>query len=684
MTDQDVRACADELRRQINHHNYRYYALDDPAIGDSEYDRLVQELRQLEAARPDLVTADSPTQRVGAPPSAAFAQVRHGVPMLSLASIFDREAVTAWHRRVTNLLDNADFAMVCELKIDGLAVSLTYENGLLVRGATRGDGYTGEDVILNLRTIRSIPLTLLADAPPYLEVKGEVYMPIKSFQRLNQERADREEPPFANPRNSAAGSIRQLDSQVTASRNLNLWAYGLGDAGGGRASVPETQWETLEWLKSLGFPVNPNNKRCDTLDEVFEFHRAWLERRHELPYEVDGVVLKVDSFSQQRSLGVVGREPRWAIAYKFPAERATTRLLDIGINVGRTGGLNPYAVLEPVLVGGATVRMASLHNEEDVRRKDIRVGDWVNLERAGDVIPHVVGPVVERRTGAEIEFSMPTECPVCGTPVVKAQEAMHRCPNSACPAQFFELLKHFVSRAAMDVDGLGEQWCRIIIDRGLVKDVADVYFLRKEDLLHLERMGDKLATRILNSIEESKERSLQRLIFALGILHVGAEVAELLAQQYASVGELAQARAEELTTIPGVGPKIAGSVAAYFQVPRNREVIVQLERAGVKLHHEIQLAIPSQLPMYSINFVITGTLSSMTRREAEERIKARGGNVSSSVTRKTNYLVAGASPGSKLDDASRLGASVLDENAFLELLSKGAQQLSASGLSPDG
>jgi DNA ligase (NAD+) len=671
MVDTSVAQRVAELRQEINYHNYRYYALDDPVVSDAEYDQLMQELRQLETEHPELLTADSPTQRVGVAPASAFAQVRHRQPMLSLANAFDREGVAAWYRRVKNLLDGAEFQMVCELKIDGLAVSLVYENGALVQGATRGNGYTGEDVTQNLRTVRSIPLTLRGDPPPYMEVRGEVYMPTESFKKLNQERAARGEPLYANPRNSGAGTIRNLDSRVTASRHMEIWVYSLVDTGD--SPRPDNHWKCQQWLKTLGFRVNPENRLCQTLDEVYDYYNTWLKQRHDLPYEADGVVVKVNPLSFQDALGVVGREPRWAIAYKFPAEQATTRLLDIGINVGRTGSLNPFAILEPVIVSGATVRNASLHNEEDIRRKDIRIGDWVIVERAGEVIPQVIGPVVARRTGEEQVHEMPKHCPICATPVIKVEgDAMHRCPNTACPAQFFELLKHFVSKGAMDIDGLGEQWCRILIDKGLVKDVADVYYIKKEQLLELDRMGDKLATKIMNNIEASKGRPLARILFALGILHVGAEVAELLTQRYSSIDDLAQATVEDLTQIPSIGPRIAESVVSYFQVTRNREVIEKLRKAGVKLREEAQAVSPADLPWHGLTFVITGTLAAMTRREAETRIKVLGGNATSSVTRKTNYLVAGESPGSKLDAANRLGVKVLDEPAFLKLLEEPA------------
>ena len=667
MADNTVHQSAAKLRERINHHNHRYYVLDDPVINDDQYDALMGELRRLEEEHPELVSPDSPTQRVGARPAEGFSQVQHTVPMLSLANAFNFEELQAWYRRTKGLLDDADFELVCELKIDGLAVNLTYENGLLTQGATRGDGSVGEDVSQNLRTVRSIPIALMGQPPPRLEARGEVYMPLDSFRRLNEERAEQGEPLYANPRNTGAGSVRQLDPKVTASRNMQIWVYNLGDIG--NYAGPENQWAALEWLKTLGFRVNPHNRLCHSLEEADEFYQSWLEQRHDLPYEVDGVVIKVAPFAFQDTLGVVGREPRWAIAYKFPAEQTITRLLDIGINVGRTGSLNPYAVLEPVIVSGATVRQASLHNEEDIHRKDVRIGDWVTIERAGDVIPHVVGPVLEHRTGQERVFQMPARCPVCGTEVVKPEEeAMHRCPNTSCPVQFFELLKHFVGKGAMDIDGLGEQWCRILIDKGLVEDVADLYFLQKDQILELNRMGDRLATKIIDNIEASKTRPLPRLLFALGILHVGSEIADILVQQYADLDKLMEATQEELTEISGIGPKIAESIVAYFRVPHNLQVIEQLRRTGVKLQQEAVLISPEEQPLFGLNFVVTGTLASMARREAENQIKSLGGSVTSSVTGKTSYLVVGESPGSKLETAQRLDTPVLDEPAFMEFL----------------
>ena len=662
---------AKELRAELNHHNHRYYVLDDPEISDAQYDVLMRELQGLEESHPELVSPESPTQRVGAAPAEGFTQVQHSQPMLSLANAFNFEELQAWHRRTKNLVDGVEFDLVCELKIDGLAVNLTYQDGALAQGATRGDGSVGEDVTLNLRTIRSIPISLLDSPPPHLEVRGEVYLPLEDFRRINEERAQRGDPLYANPRNTGAGSLRQLDPKVTASRNMQIWVYSLGQTGDetGDDAGPSSHWEALERMKELGFRINPHNQLCHTLEEAHSYYLSWLERRHDLPYEVDGVVIKVAPFALQDALGVVGREPRWAIAYKFPAEQAITRLLDIGINVGRTGSLNPYAILEPVVVSGATVRQASLHNEEDIHRKDVRIGDWVTIERAGDVIPHVVGPIVDRRSGQEVVFRMPSHCPVCGTEVVKPEgEAMHRCPNASCPVQFFELLKHFVSKGAMDIDGLGEQWCRILIDQGLVEDLAGLYSLKKDDLLRLDRMGERLADKIMGNVEASKQRALPRLLFALGILHVGSEVAELLSQRYANLAQLSQATGEELTEIPGIGPVIAESVVTYFQVAKNGQVIDKLRKAGVDPQQEVVEVDRSALPLSGKSFVVTGTLSTLSRREAESRIKTLGGSVSSSVSGKTSFLVAGESPGSKLDAAERLGTPVLDEADFLEML----------------
>ncbi len=670
-----VKKRIEELREIINYHNYRYYVLDSPEISDAEYDELMRELRQLEAEHPELVTPDSPTQRIGAPPVEAFGVVEHPQPLLSLANAFSYEELAAWHKRVSNLLGGRQFDLVCEPKIDGLAVALTYVDGLLVTGATRGDGYRGENITQNLRTIRSIPLSVPGEAPPRFEVRGEVYLPKAGFKKLNEERAKEELPLFANPRNAAAGSVRQLDSSITARRPLDIFIYGLGWAEG--KAVPNTHWEIMQYLKSLGFKINPNIALRRSLDEAEKYHQSWVESREKFPYEADGIVVKVNSIALQQELGTVAHEPRWAIAYKFPAIQGTTKLIDIGINVGRTGSLNPYAILEPVRVGGVVISSAALHNEEDIHRKDIRIGDWVVVQRAGDVIPEIVEPIVSRRTGKEKIFSMPGRCPVCGSEVIKPEgEAMHRCTNAACPSQALERIKHFVSRGAMDIDGVGEKLCQALFEAGLVKDAADLYYLSKEQLLDLERMADKSASNVLNSIAESKDRSLARVIFALGILHVGEQYAELLAEQFHSIDQMAEASQEDLSTIPSIGPKIAESIVAFFRQKGNRQIIEKLRKAGVRLEREkVKEAQSKELPLAGKEFVLTGKLESFSRPEAEAKIKALGGKAGSDVTRKTSYVVVGTDPGSKLAKAEKLGIKTLSQAEFLELLDKAGGKL---------
>jgi DNA ligase (NAD+) len=670
-----VKQRIEELRETINHHNYRYYVLDSPEISDAEYDELMKELRQLETEHPELVTPDSPTQRIGAPPVEAFGVVEHPQPLLSLANAFSYEELAAWHKRVRNLLGERQFDLVCEPKIDGLAVALTYVDGLLATGATRGDGYRGEDITQNLRTIRSIPLSVPGEAPPRFEVRGEVYLPKAGFKKLNEERAKEDLPLFANPRNAAAGSVRQLDSSITARRPLDIFIYGLGWAEG--KAVPDTHWEIMQYLKSLGFKINPNIALRRSLDEAEKYHQSWVETREKFPYEADGIVVKVNSIALQQELGTVAHEPRWAIAYKFPAIQGTTKLIDIGINVGRTGGLNPYAILEPVRVGGVVISSAALHNEEDIHRKDIRIGDWVVVQRAGDVIPEIVEPIISRRTGKEKIFLMPSRCPVCGSEVIKPEgEAMHRCTNAACPSQALERIKHFVSRGAMDIDGVGEKLCQALFEAGLIKDAVDLYYLTKEQLLSLERMADKSVSNVLNSIEESKDRPLARVIFALGILHVGDQYAELLAEHFNSIDALAKASQEELSAIPSIGPKIAESIVAFFRQKGNKQIIKKLKKRGVRLEREkVKEARPEELPLAGLEFVLTGKLESFSRSEAEAKIKALGGKAGSDVTRKTSYVVVGADPGSKLAKAKKLGIETLNEAEFLEKLDKAVGKL---------
>ncbi len=662
----------EELRAAINYHNYRYYVLDSPEISDDEYDELMLELKHLEAEHPELITPDSPTQRVGAPPIEAFGVVEHPQPLLSLANAFSYEDLAAWHKRASKLLAGRHFDLVCEPKIDGLAVALAYVDGLLATGATRGDGYRGENITQNLRTIRSVPLSVPKEAPPRFEVRGEVYLPKSGFKRLNEERAKEGLPLFANPRNAAAGSVRQLDSSITARRPLDIFIYALGWAEG--KAVPDTHWEIMQYLKSLGFKINPDIALCHTIDEVEGYHRTWVENRENLPYEADGMVAKVNPIAFQEELGTVAHEPRWAIAYKFPAIQGTTRLVNIGINVGRTGSLNPYAILEPVRVGGVVISQAALHNEEDIHRKDIRIGDTVIVQRAGEVIPEIVSPVVSRRTGEEKVFLMPSRCPVCGSEVIKPQgEAMHRCTNAACPSQALERIKHFVTRGAMDIDGVGEKLCQALFQAGLIKEAADLYYLTKEQLLGLERMADKSVSNVLKSIEGSKNRPLARIIFALGILHVGDEYAELLAEQFHSIDQLANASQEELSFIASIGPKIAGSIVAFFRQEGNRRIIEKLRQAGVKLEKERAEEVkPEGLPLAGVEFVLTGTLESFTRQEAEARVKTLGGKAGSDVTKKTSYVVVGADPGSKLAKAGKLGIKTLSEAEFFELLNQAA------------
>ena len=666
MADSRVEAEAASLRDELNRHNHLYHVLDRPEISDAKYDALFRRLRDIEEAHPELVTPDSPTQRVGAEPAEGFVQAEHPVPMLSLGNAFDDEELVAWHKRVADLLETDAFDMVCELKYDGLAVALTYENGLLARGATRGNGRVGEDVTLNLRTVRSVPLRVLGEAPKRFEVRGEVLFPRSAFDRFNEERAEAGLPTYANPRNTAAGSVRQLDPRETAKRPLDIFIYSLGYATG---PAPETHWGTLSRLGAMGFKVNPNNRLVHSVEEALDYYRRWVEAAEELDYGCDGVVVKVDRLDYQQHLGVVGREPRWAVAYKFPATQEVTQVRDIRVNVGRTGSMNPYALLEPVNIGGAVVKQATLHNEEYIASKDIRIGDWVVVERAGEVIPQVVTVLTDRRTGDERCFVMPEACPSCGSPVVKPEdEAMSYCRNLACPHQLVRLMEHFVSRGAMDIEGLGVKQAVALLDKGLVKDVADLYSLhsKKAEMLEIERMGEKSVANLLDAIEASKDRPLARLLVALGITHVGGEVAEALTRHFVSIDALMAATEEELLAVPSVGPKIASSVAAYLADDANRAVIEKLRQAGVRLEDEAG-AEPVGQTLAGLRFVVTGRMERFSRSEIEDRLKELGASVSGSVSRKTNYLIAGADAGSKLADAQRLGVETIDEERFLEL-----------------
>ncbi len=766
-----------DLREQLNHHNYRYYVLDSPEIGDAQYDEMMRELRAIEAEHPELVTPDSPTQRVGAAPAEGFTQVAHPRPMFSLGNAFDDDEFMAWHQRVSDLLEGEAFDMVCELKYDGLAVALTYEDGVFVRGATRGNGAVGEDVTLNLRTIKSIPLRLLSDdVPQRLEVRGEVYFPKSLFAKFNEERAARSEQTYANPRNTAAGSLRQLDPRSTAERPLDIFIYSLGYAEGG--DMPAYHWEMLQYLKRLGFKVSADSRRVQTPEDAIAFYKHWVKNAEEdLDAAADGVVVKVDNLDYQRHLGVVGREPRWAVAYKFPAVQEITRLLDIRVNVGRTGSINPYAVLEPVNIAGATVRQATLHNEDYIRGKDLLIGDWVVVERAGEVIPQVVSVIADRRDGSERDFRMPEACPSCAEPVVSLEdEAMSYCDNASCPAQLVRLLEHFVSRGAMDIEGMGIKWGEFLIQQGLIKDVADLYYLELEHLARLnlldaieaakarpfadalaasgiptvgkksagiiaerfnnmgtlscadelkegklsgvsartasamfthfselrsrrdftvlgsyflgnglidvqsdlfyvngkhllqpESLRQKSVSNLLSAIEASRQRPLSRVLVALGIRHVGGEVAELLARSFTTIDNLMSADEEALTAIPTIGPRIAESVVSYFRNEANRNVVEKLRAAGVRLEDEPR-AVPTEQPFVGMRFVVTGRLERFSRSQIQDLIKQYGGAVSGSVSKNTDYLVAGEGGGSKLADAERLEVKVLNEDELIRKL----------------
>jgi len=668
----------EKLKAEINHHNYRYYVLDDPEVADTEYDALMRELQGLEEKYPQFLTPDSPTQRVGAAPVEAFGVVEHPLPLLSLGNAFSNEELEAWYNRISKLLDGEKFNFACEHKIDGLAVALTYIDGKLITGATRGDGMRGEDITQNLRTVRSIPLSVPRDAPPRFEVRGEVFLPRAGFEKLNRQRAKEGLPLFANPRNAAAGSVRQLDPRITARRPLDIYIYMLGWAEG--KTTPPTHWETMDYLKSLGFKINPNNRLLDSIEQVAEFHHASEEKRESLRYEADGIVVKVNQLALQERLGDVGREPRWSIAYKFAAVEATTTLKNIEISVGRTGTLNPYAILEPVSVGGVTIKQAALHNEDDIRRKDIRIGDTVIVRRAGEVIPEVVSPIKSKRSGREKEFSLleklpknakgNTVCPSCRQEgIIRPEgEVMYYCSNAACPAQVHERLEHFASRGAMDIRGIGESQSAMLLKEGLVKNVADLYDLKnkKEQLLNIERMAELSVDNMLNAIEKSKSRPLDRVIFALGIRHVGSETAEILARKFGSIDALAQASRERLMEIEAVGPKIADSIVAFFHEEINKKIIKRLKDAGVTLEEEAK---SEKLLLAGQEFVVTGRLEAFSRQEAENRIKDMGGTAKDNVTRKTTHLVVGADPGgNKLTRAQELGTRQIDEKELLRLL----------------
>jgi len=668
----EIRHEVEELRRQLQYHAYRYHVLDAPEISDAQYDRMMRRLRELESQYPELITPDSPTQRVGAPPAPSFRTVRHAVPMLSLSDAFTESEVRQWFQRVQRLLNSeidAELGLVVEPKIDGVAVSITYENGRLTQAATRGDGVTGEDVTANVRTIRAIPLRIPVDgaasAPVLCEIRGEVYMSLRDFAALQQARAARGEPLFANPRNAAAGSLRQLDPSVTAERPLSFFAYGLGQVEGVTA---ESQWDALNYIRTLGLPVSDDVRLCPSLDEAIAYANKWMAKRDDLPYQADGVVIKINSFALQARLGAVGNAPRWAIAFKFPPLEENTRLLDIRVNVGRTGVVTPYAVLEPVNIGGVVVHQASLHNEDYIRERDLRIGDAVVVARAGDVIPQVIAPIKSLRTGTEREFHMPARCPACGEPLTRAEgEAATYCTNVSCPAQLARHIEYFASRGAMDIEGLGEKVAQQLAESGLVNDVADLYSLTKDQLLQLEGFAEKRAQSLLNAIQASKDRPLWRVLVGLGIPRVGSVVAQTLASQFRSIHALASATQEEISEVSGVGPYTAAAIVDWFRRERNRKLVERLERAGVRLSEQPSPR-PEARPLTGLTFAITGRLRSLTRDEARRLISERGGRVSGSVSRRTDYLVAGDDPGSKLDRATELGVSVINEDQLLAMM----------------
>lgn len=665
------------LRRELHRHNHRYYVLDDPEISDAAYDRLLRELSDIEKAHPRLRTPDSPTVRVGAPPLSSFQTAPHAVAMLSLDNGFDDGEILEFDQRVRKLLETRKPVLyTAEPKLDGIAVEIVYRNGRLSQGTTRGDGINGEVITENIRTIRPVPLVLPPGpdgiVPSLLEVRGEVFIGRADFEALNKRRAAENQPVFANPRNAAAGALRQLDSAVTASRPLDIFFYGVGRTEGITAA---SHWELLCRLNTLGFKVNPLITPRITIDAVLAYHRDLEVRRHELPYEIDGVVVKVDDLSLRERLGEKSRSPRWAIAYKFKAVQETTRLLNIEVQVGRTGALTPVAILEPVKVGGVTVSRATLHNEDEIAQKDIRIGDMVFVERAGDVIPKVVKPIPASRTGEEIIFQMPRFCPVCGAATLREKaeageplEAATRCINTACPAQRKERIKHFAAKGAFDIEGLGDKLVEQLVDKGLIASAADLFSLDRETLSALDRMGEKSAQNIVDAIEKSKSVSFERFLFALGIRYVGENVSEILARQFAHIDELSSATEEALTAVDGIGGTIAKSIVAFFRQAENTRIVSRILESGVTIRYREKNLSAAPATLAGKTFVLTGTLSGMTRDEAKREITSLGGKVAGSVSGKTDFLVAGADPGSKLAKAESLGVTVIDEAALMTLL----------------
>jgi DNA ligase (NAD+) len=657
----------ESLRDQIRHHEYRYYVLDDPEITDAAFDRLMNELKKLEAEHPELISPDSPTQRVGGKPREGFVKVPHSIPMLSLDNAYNEDELRSWERRVHELSGRKEIEYVCELKLDGMSLALRYEGGKLVRGITRGDGSTGEDVTSNVRTVRSVPLSISLDKlkkaglPADFEVRGEMLMPAASFKKMNEDREKHGLSLFANPRNATAGTVRQLEPSITAQRRLDFFAYILiANSAAGGARPTSFQWDTLNALDSAGFKVNPRRALSATFDEVWKFIGEWEEKRESLPYEIDGVVIKVNSVALQRQLGFTGKAPRWAIAFKYAARGGITQIEDILVQVGRTGKLTPVAALKPVPIGGTTVSRATLHNMDEIERLGVKIGDWVEVERGGDVIPKVTKVIDDKDhpRGRKL-FHMPEKCPVCGGHVVRAEgEADHRCVNQKCPAKLRESILHFASRGVMNIDGMGDALVNQLTDRKIVKDVADIYKLTKADLLKLERMGEKSAENVLREIDNSKKLRLERVIYGLGIRFVGERTAQFLAEHFGEMSAIEKAGEEELQQVEEVGPRIAKSIVEFFAEPKNRELVEELRAAGLTMRGKKK---ERGTKLAGKTFVLTGTLPTYSREEAKKMIEDAGGKVTGSVSKKTDYVVAGADAGSKLDKAKEFGVEVIDE-----------------------
>lgn len=662
--EEKLEAHVEDLRHQIEEANYQYHVNDNPVLTDAEYDQLMIELQKIELEHPELQTPESPTQRVGARPAQDVPQHRHPVPMLSLANARSEQELRDWHRRAQNILPNATFDYVCELKIDGLAMALTYEQGRLVTGASRGDGLIGEDWTANVRTIHTIAKKLRGNhIPKKVEVRGETYMPIQSFEKLNEEMTDSRL--FANPRNAAAGSLRQKDPRITATRNLSFFGYQIGYVEGMRIT---SHWDTLNLIREWGFPVNPHVQLAHNLDEVMAYCNKWEKERFDLPYEIDGVVIKINDLAHQEELGTVAHDPRWAIAFKYPPIQVATQLLDIRVNVGRTGSLNPWAVLEPVNIRGVTVSRASLHNEGDIQRKDLRIGDWVLIQRAGEVIPQVVKPVVERRTGKEEVYQLPERCPFCDTPIIRIpDQAMAYCPNKECPERILQSVTHFVSKGAMDIDTIGEKMSEQLVKAGYIKSLSDFYQLTEEQLLALDGVKKKSADNMLKAIQASKQRPLWRVLFGLNIRYIGEKSAQLLANAFGSVDDLKQASAEEIIKVPGVGPEIGQSVYSWLQDEDNLALIERLRAAGLTLIEEKSDQIG---PLTGQSFLLTGRLQTMTRTDAEESIAHLGGKIATNVSKSLSHLIVGEDPGSKLAKAQKAGVAIHDEAWLVNLLTE--------------